>query len=194
MIAGLAGTLTSRDGDRVTIATAGGVIYEVSVPTRVLEQLPRPGQRVELQTVPIIREDGWSLYGFDSEREKTVFQKLMAASGVGPRLALAIISSLGGDRVILAIRDNEIGLLCSVKGVGKKTAEKLIVELKDRIKGLQVESPDVARGDVAGQATKALMNLGYSAIEADRAIRAVISRQPADDAGELVKESLKELR
>lgn len=194
MIAGLAGTLTSRDGDRVTIATAGGVIYEVSVPTRVLEQLPRPGQRVELQTVPIIREDGWSLYGFDSEREKTVFQKLMAASGVGPRLALAIISSLGGDRVVLAIRDNEIGLLCSVKGVGKKTAEKLIVELKDRIKGLQVESPDVARGDVAGQATKALMNLGYSAIEADRAIRAVISRQPADDAGELVKESLKELR
>ncbi len=194
MIAGLAGTLTSRDGDRVTIATAGGVIYEVSVPTRVLEQLPRPGQRVELQTVPIIREDGWSLYGFDSEREKTVFQKLMAASGVGPRLALAIISSLGGDRVVLAIRDNEIGLLCSVKGVGKKTAEKLIVELKDRIKGLQVESPDVARGDVAGQATKALMNLGYSAIEADRAIRAVISRQPVDDAGELVKESLKELR
>lgn len=194
MIAGLAGTLTSSDGDRVTIATAGGVIYEVSVPTRVLEQLPRPGQRVELQTVPIIREDGWSLYGFDSEREKTVFQKLMAASGVGPRLALAIISSLGGDRVILAIRDNEIGLLCSVKGVGKKTAEKLIVELKDRIKGLQVESPDVARGDVAGQATKALMNLGYSAIEADRAIRAVISRQPVDDAGELVKESLKELR
>lgn len=194
MIAGLAGTLTSRDGDRVTIATAGGVIYEVSVPTRVLEQLPRPGQRVELQTVPIIREDGWSLYGFDSEREKTVFQKLMAASGVGPRLALAIISSLGGDRVILAIRDNEIGLLCSVKGVGKKTAEKLIVELRDRIKGLQVESPDVARGDVAGQATKALMNLGYSAIEADRAIRAVISRQPVDDAGELVKESLKELR
>lgn len=194
MIAGLAGTLTSRDGDRVTIATAGGVIYEVSVPTRVLEQLPRPGQRVELQTVPIIREDGWSLYGFDSEREKTVFQKLMAASGVGPRLALAIISSLGGDRVILAIRDNEIGLLCSVKGVGKKTAEKLIVELRDRIKGLQVESPEVARGDVAGQATKALMNLGYSAIEADRAIRAVISRQPVDDAGELVKESLKELR
>ncbi|MCH9014874.1 MAG: Holliday junction branch migration protein RuvA [Gemmatimonadetes bacterium] len=186
--------MTSRDGDRVTIATAGGVIYEVSVPTRVLEQLPRPGQRVELQTVPIIREDGWSLYGFDSEREKTVFQKLMAASGVGPRLALAIISSLGGDRVVLAIRDNEIGLLCSVKGVGKKTAEKLIVELKDRIKGLQVESPDVARGDVAGQATKALMNLGYSAIEADRAIRAVISRQPVDDAGELVKESLKELR
>ena len=118
----------------------------------------------------------------------------MAASGVGPRLALAIISSLGGDRVILAIRDNEIGLLCSVKGVGKKTAEKLIVELRDRIKGLQVESPDVARGDVAGQATKALMNLGYSAIEADRAIRAVISRQPVDDAGELVKESLKELR
>ncbi|MCZ6760622.1 MAG: Holliday junction branch migration protein RuvA [Gemmatimonadetes bacterium] len=194
MIAGLAGTLTSRDGDRVTIATAGGVIYEVSVPTRVLEQLPRPGQRVELQTVPIIREDGWSLYGFDSEREKTVFQKLMAASGVGPRLALAIISSLGGDRVILAIRDNEIGLLCSVKGVGKKTAEKLIVELRDRIKGLQVESPEVARGDVAGQATKALMNLGYSAIEADRAIRAAISRQPVDDAGELVKESLKELR
>lgn len=194
MIAGLAGTLTSRNGDRVTIATAGGVIYEVSVPTRVLEQLPRPGQRVELQTVPIIREDGWSLYGFDSEREKTVFQKLMAASGVGPRLALAIISSLGGDRVVLAIRDNEIGLLCSVKGVGKKTAEKLIIELKDRIKGLQVESPDVARGDVAGQATKALMNLGYSAIEADRAIRAVISRQPVDDAGELVKESLKELR
>ena len=190
MIAGLSGTLAAKDGDRITIATAGGVLYDVSVPLGVLEQLPPVGQRVELQTVPIVREDGWALYGFNTERERVIFQKLLGASGIGPRLALAILSTLGPDRVIHAIRHTEIGLLCTVQGVGRKTAEKMIVELKDRVKDLEVGVPSDPGSRTVDQAVRALVNLGYSTGDADRAVRTTVARDGVGKLADLIRQAL----
>ncbi|MBI2402077.1 MAG: hypothetical protein HYV20_04960 [Gemmatimonadetes bacterium] len=98
MISAVRGTLISKTGDRVVLETTGGVSYELAVPLGVLERLPVEGRAVELKTVLVVREDGWALYGFDQELERTVFQRLLGASGIGPRLALALVSTLGGPR------------------------------------------------------------------------------------------------
>ena len=136
MISAVRGTLVSRTGDRVVVETAGGVSYEIAVPLGVLERLAPEGRAVELQTVLVVREDGWALYGFDGELERTIFQRLLGASGVGPRLALALVSTLGGTRVVSAVREGDIAALCAVPGVGRKTADRLVLELKDRVQDM----------------------------------------------------------
>src|SRR6185503_3700093 len=121
MIAAVRGTLTGKVGERVTVTTTGGVSYEIAVPIAVLERLPADGSTVELRTVLVVREDAWSLYGFDTEYDKAVFQRLLSATGVGPKLALALVSTLGGARVVRSLKEGDLGTLCTVPGVGKKT-------------------------------------------------------------------------
>ena len=159
MIAGIRGTLQSKTGDRVVIATDGGVSYEVAVPLGVLETLPEPGAPVALRTVLVVREDGWALFGFDEEHERDVFQRLLGATGVGPRLALSLVSALGGARVVRSVNDGDLAALCTVPGVGKKTAERIVLELKDRLRDIAV--PGVAGTTTAPveQAVQALVNL-----------------------------------
>ncbi len=140
----------------------------------------------------MIREVGQTLFGFASAEERRVFQRLMTASGVGPRLALAMLSALPSERIVRAIRDRDLAVLVSVPGVGKKTAERLAVELADKTDDLAAES-GAPITTVSETAAKALVRLGYSATEADEAVRRIL----AEDAGlavpDLVKRALTRL-
>lgn len=157
MIAFLTGTLRELHGDTALIETTGGVGYAVTVPLGVLERLPAPGSRLSLYTELVVREDGWSLYGFDRTGERTVFQRLLSASGVGPKLALAVLSTLGPERAVRSLKERDIAALATVPGIGRKKAEKLIVELGDRFAAVPADLP-VAPGP-GGEAVQALVRL-----------------------------------
>ena len=193
MIAGIRGTLTARLGDRVVVETASGVSYELAVPLGVLERLPAEGAAVDLRAVLVVREDGWALYGFDRDYERGVFQRLLGASGVGPRLALALLSSLGGPRVVSALKGGDLAALCTVPGVGKKTAERIVLELKDRLGDLTPPGETPARAPAADQAVQALVNLGYGAVDADRAVRAALAERGTATVAELIRQALQTL-
>lgn len=191
MIAGITGALRSKAGDRVVIATDGGVWYEIAVPIGVLGKLPALGASVSLRTVLVVRDDGWALYGFDEEHEREIFQRLLGATGVGPRLALALVSALGGGRVVRAVRDGDLGVLCTVPGVGKKTAERIVLELKDRLRDITVPGSEVTGISAPGEhAIQALVNLGYPAAEAERAVRAVVAEGGTGEAVDLIRGAL----
>ena len=190
MIAAVRGTVTARDGDLVTIATPGGVSYQVALPLDVLGRLPRTGTEVHLHTVLVVREDSWLLFGFDAPSERAVFQRLLGATGVGPRLALSLISSLGGDRVVRAVTENDIAALCTVSGVGKKKAERLVLELKDRMRDLETEGGVSSIGSVGEQAVAALINLGYGQLESADAVRAVSASNGTTLLDEVIRNAL----
>ena len=181
MIAQVAGRLAAKRADRVTIQTAGGVGYEVVVPLGVMERLPAVGDAVSLATELVVRDDGWSLYGFTDDVERRFFQRLIGVTGVGPRTAIALLSALGVARGARAVQERNIGLLASVSGIGKKTAERLALELADKLGEFEAAAVVAApeRGGAADAALKALERLGYGAAEADRALRQVL----ADDGG-----------
>ena len=193
MISAVRGALISKTGDRVVLETGGGVSYEIAVPLGVLERLPAEGRTADLKTVLVVREDGWALYGFDQELERTVFQRLLGATGIGPRLALAVVSALGGARVVAALREGDIAALCTVPGIGKKTADRMVVELRDRVRDLATAEAAIPRSVPAEQAVQALMNLGYSPGEADRAVRAVVSQDGASEPAEVIRRALHRL-
>lgn len=193
MIAGVRGRLTAKSGDRVVVATAGGVSYELAVPLGVLERMPPEGQDVDLRTVLVVREDGWLLFGFDRDHERQVFQRLLGATGVGPRIALALLSTLGGGRVVAALRGGDLATLCTVPGIGRKTAERIVLELKDKLADLTAPGETPARAPAADQAVQALVNLGYGALDADRAVRAALADAGAATTAELIRRALRAL-
>jgi Holliday junction DNA helicase RuvA len=193
MIAAVNGTLTAKSGDRVVIATPGGVAYEIAVPLGVLERLPAEGAQVELKTALVVREDGWSLYGFDEPEERTLFGRLLGVNGVGPRLALAIVSTLGGRRALKVLKGGDSAALCTVPGVGRKTADRILLELKDKLRDLGVTDVAAAAAVPAEQAVQALMNLGYSSADAERAVRVVLSEGGGDDPANLIRGALQHM-
>jgi Holliday junction DNA helicase RuvA len=189
MIALLAGTLALKEADRVVVKTASGVGYEVFVPTRSLESLPREGQAVELHTHLSVREDAQTLFGFATADERRVFQRLISITGVGPKMGMAMLSQLSAERIVRAIREHDIAALSSVSGVGKKTAERLILELKDKTGDLgATQASPVVSGSEA--ALKALIKLGYSQVEADDAVRQALVTNGKKDTAEIVKAAL----
>jgi Holliday junction DNA helicase RuvA len=187
MIAGVRGRLTARTGDRVFVQTGGGVTYELAVPLGVLERMPAEGADVDLRTVLVVREDGWQLFGFDREHERQVFQRLLGATGIGPRIALALLSTLGGGRVVAALRSGDLATLCAVPGIGRKTAERIVLELKDRLGDLAPPGEAPSRAPAADQAVQALANLGYGALDADRAVRAALAEAGVVALPELIR-------
>jgi Holliday junction DNA helicase RuvA len=191
MIAAVRGTIVGRSGDRVVVSTPGGVSYEIAVPLGVLERLPPNGKEVTLRTVPVVREDGWALYGFDEDGDRLIFLRLLGASGVGPKLALALVSTLGSGRVVRAIRDGDLAALCTVPGVGRKTAERIVLELKDRLG--DVATTGQVSASPAEQAVQALVNLGYGAADAERAVRQVMSAQEQVEPVDLIRRALQQL-
>lgn len=189
MIALLTGTLAVKEADRVVVRTPSGVGYECFVPTRTLADLPHPGQPVELHTSMVVREDGQSLYGFATAEERRVFQRLIQASGVGPKLALAMLSLHPSERLVRSIREKDIAALVAVPGVGKKTAERLVLELADKTADLEAgEAEPVSSASDA--AVKALVRLGYGAPEADDAVRRALAQDGRRDTAELLKAAL----
>ncbi|MFQ6045572.1 MAG: Holliday junction branch migration protein RuvA [Gemmatimonadales bacterium] len=194
MIAAVSGRVTSKTGDQVVVQTAAGVSYELAVPLGVLERLPPEGAQVTLKTVLVVREDAWALYGFDDEVERSIFQRLLAASGVGPRLALAIVSTLGGARVARSIADADLAALCTVPGVGKKKAERLVLELRDRLGDVAAAGVEAAVNAPADQAVRALVNLGYTYGEAESAVRTLVSEDGTAQPVDLIRGALKLLQ
>lgn len=189
MISTVSGTLSERAADAVVIQTEGGIGYEVTVPLGVFERLPAQGGRCSLYTELVIREDAWTLYGFDTTAERTIFQRLLGATGLGPRLALAILSTLGPDRAVRSIQGRDVAALSTVAGIGKKRAEKLIVELSDRFADV-ASAPVASPGRPADEAARALVALGYPPSVADDAVRSVLARGDTGDVAALVRQGL----
>ena len=192
MIAQLHGTLAARDGEELVVQTDGGVGYAVTVPLGVLDRLPAMGARVALFTELVVREDGWSLFGFDRAVDRTVFQRLLGASGFGPRLALALISSLGAERTVQAVKQNNLGALSSVPGIGRKKAERLVLELRDRFDAMVAPLAAPVSSGPAEDAVQALVALGYPAAQADEAVRALLAAGVAETPS-LVRGALQRL-
>ncbi len=189
MIAHVRGRLASKSADRVVIETPGGVGYEVVVPLGVMERLPAAGTDVTLATELVVREDSWALYGFLEESERRFFQRLTSVSGVGPKLGIALLSALGVERGARALREKNIALLSSVSGIGRKTAERLALELGEKVEDF-TEAPAVAVPAGAEAALKALERLGYATVEADRAVRQVLAGNGNDETEALVRRAL----
>ncbi len=178
MIVQVAGQLVTKELDRVEILTQGGVAYEVAVPLNAYEALPKAGERCMLHTYLVVKEDGWQLFGFTSVYERRVFQKVLGAKGVGPALALGLLSSLTADRLVRAIREKDVATLQSVPRVGRKKAEQLILDLADKLDQLQSSGAEsgVGRSSAPGtdDAIRALVSLGYSTADAEKAVRGAI--------------------
>ncbi len=177
MISQVAGTLTARELDRVEIMTSGGVGYEVMVPLSVFETVGRLGEQASLHTHLVVKEDGWQLFGFGSLYERRVFQKLLGAKGVGPALALGMLSTLTAERVVRALRDHDIATLQSVPRVGRKKAEQMILDIADKLDDLGGPAGTGGvrpEGGGAEDAIRALVSLGYNAIDAERAVQAAL--------------------
>lgn len=183
MIARIGGKLVAKGIDRVEILTSGGVAYELLIPLGVLEALPRVGEEFSLHTALVVKEDGWQLYGFSSAEDRALFTTLRSASGVGPALALGLISALGSARVVRAIRDRDLGTLQTVPRVGRKIAERLCVELGDKMKDFVAAEAGhgagpKADGDAA-DAVRALVSLGYANVDAENAVRSALEGKAA---------------
>ncbi|MBA2683054.1 MAG: Holliday junction branch migration protein RuvA [Gemmatimonadaceae bacterium] len=194
MIGRIAGKLVAKELDRVEIFTSGGVAYELSIPLGVYETLPRIGEQTELHTHLVVREDAFQLFGFATVNEKRVFQRLLTANGVGPSLALGLLSTLSADRLVRAIREKDIATLQGVPRVGKKKAERLVLDLSDKlddVAGSTVASGPRAEGASAEDAIRALVSLGYATIDAEKAVRSVIDTGPTKlTAPELIRAAL----
>ncbi|MFP4624768.1 MAG: Holliday junction branch migration protein RuvA [Gemmatimonadota bacterium] len=191
MISRIRGTLLTREPDRIEVMTGGGVGYEIEIPLSVFEKLPRAGQDVELLTYQVVREDDLLLFGFLQPSERGLFGRLLGASGVGPRLALAMMSTLTPGALVRAIRDREVATLVQVPGVGKKTAERIALELGDKLDDLALPAGPAVKGAAAQEAVGALVALGYSTAEANAAVRASVEADgPETDAKALIRKAL----
>ena len=178
MIVQVAGTLIAKELDRIEILTDGGVAYELAVPLNAYEALPKAGERCAVHTFLVVKEDGWQLFGFTSAYERRVFRKVLDAKGVGPALALGLLSSLTADRLVRAIREKDIATLQSVPRVGRKKAEQMILDLADKMDQLQGSGAESGVGRGASPSTedaiRALVSLGYSNADAEKAVRGVL--------------------
>lgn len=195
MISRVHGELVLRDLDRVEVLTAGGIAYEISIPTSVFERLPRVGEQVKLRTLQVIREDAHLLFGFLEDVERTVFARLLGATGVGPRLALALMSAMSAEQLVRSVRERNVPALTAVSGVGKKTAERIALELAGKLDDIAfAPSPLGQRVPGMDEAIRALTALGLTVPDADRAIRAVVQEQGALPAPELIRQALARLK
>lgn len=191
MISRIRGVLLSREINRAEVMTPGGVAYEMEIPTTVYERLPRPGEEVELRTLLVIREDAQLLFGFLEDNERALFTRLIGATGVGPKLAISLLSALPGAALVRAIRDRNLAVLTGVSGVGKKTAERLSVELAGKLDDLAFASSGLAQqAPGVEEALRALVVLGMNALEAENAVRAVIQDRGPLPAQELIRAAL----
>lgn len=181
MISYIRGILTEASGDGIVVE-AGGIGYEIRVPLSVLERLPRLGEEVKIHTFLQVREDGVGLFGFLDRGELAMFKQLLGVGGIGPKGALGVLTALKPDDLRLAVISGDAKAIARAPGVGIKTAQRIILDLKDKVSMDDIlpaadgSGPDSGgRGDAvlgaaAREATEALTALGYSAMEASRAV------------------------
>jgi holliday junction DNA helicase RuvA len=199
VIGRLRGTIIEKQPPKVLIEV-GGVGYDVFMPMTCFYELPENGQEVIVLTHFAVREDAQVLYGFNQDQERELFRELIKVNGVGPKLALAILSGMSAGQFISAVEQGEIKTLVKLPGVGNKTAERLIVEIKDRIKrfgeqsssastAIETNSVQKSANQIESEAVSALIALGYKPQEASRIINKVIN--PDMDCETLIREALK---
>ncbi|PYT38014.1 MAG: Holliday junction branch migration protein RuvA [Acidobacteria bacterium] len=202
MIARLSGTLVDKQPGAAVVDVAG-VGYQVSIPLSTYYELGDPGSRVELHVQMQVREDAIALFGFHTRFEKEIFTRLIGVSGIGPRTALAVLSGLGGAELIESVRARNVDRLSSVPGIGRKTAERIVVDLADRLEALRPPGDlgqavragdgDPTAADLRQDLVSALVNLGYnSRVAADTAIRVLKGAgAPAPPFQALLRETLR---
>ncbi len=196
MIARLAGTLIHKQPPLIVIDIAG-VGYEVEAPLTVFDDLPETGQPVVILTHLAIKDDSHTLYGFSSEAQRTLFRQLLKISGIGAKLALTILSGASGDELARYVADNDTASLTRLPGIGKKTAERIIMELRDKLDAIPASggSAPGGRAVIAGNASKeashALSALGYKPQEVSRMVRQ--AAEPEMSAEEIIRRALQSM-
>jgi holliday junction DNA helicase RuvA len=179
MIAFLRGRLLTKTPNRA-IVECGGVGYDATISVATFTSLPPEGAEVRLHIHTHVREDQIALFGFAEPEEKRLFEKLLTISGIGPKLAITVLSGIDAGRLVTAIRGGDYATLTRIPGIGKKTAERVVLELKDKLDDM-ASAPAVATthyGPAGDDALSAMVNLGYARAAAERAVETAIAKQP----------------
>lgn len=195
MIASVRGVLAEK-GPGTAIVEAGGIGYLVQISAHTFATLPEKGAAVFLRTRQVVREDAVQLFGFADAEELALFDLVIGVSGVGPRLAMALLSGLRPQALAKAIRSEQVGALVAVPGIGRKTAERLIVELRDKVEvpaGGPVSAPLLPKSQHTQDAVAALTRLGYTQAQAQGVLREVAREDDAATLEELVRRALARL-
>jgi holliday junction DNA helicase RuvA len=196
VIAILRGTLLEKHPNQA-IVEAGGVGYDVTIPVSTFTRLPDSGVEVRLRIYTHVREDALALYGFLTQDEKALFEKLIGVSGIGPTLAVKILSGLAAPDLITAIRRGEADRLVRIPGVGKKTADRMVLELRDKlptVSGEEPETPVGALSPIDQDVLSALLNLGCARPQAEAAVRKAKTPENASDFEALFRRALELVR
>src|SRR5213080_2106637 len=192
MIAHLRGKLISRRPNLVIVET-GGVGYDVTISVPAFAELPPLGGEVAFHIHTHVREDQIALYGFLRPEEKQVFEKLITVSGIGPKLAITILSGMPADEMVGAIRGNDITRLTRIPGIGKKTAERMVLELRDKLESFAATPLATKTTPVEEDVVSALVNLGYQRATAERALAAARAQGGAGSFEALFRDALAQL-
>jgi len=178
MIASLHGNVTQKDSSSLVIELAG-LGLQVFVPSSLAEQT-RVGDRLTLHTYLIVRQDALTLYGFESLAAREIFTQLLTVNGVGPRVAMSILSTLDPETIRRAVFHEQADLLSRVPGVGRKTAQKILLQLHDRMKDVEGLAPAAGMSDADAEVLDALLSLGYSVVEAQASIQHIPPNSPEE--------------
>jgi Holliday junction DNA helicase RuvA len=194
VIARLSGTLLEKQVQRL-IVDAGGVGYGVIVPLSTFYAVGEPGASVTLRIHTHVREDALQLYGFGTALEEQIFERLIGVSGIGPKLAVSILSGIESNDLVKAVRGNDLARLTKVPGIGRKTAERLVIELRDRLPDGAAESvaaDPASAGGLRDDILSALMNLGYPRASVEKTVDAAL-RRGASEFEPALREILRDL-
>ena len=202
MIGRLRGILVEKQPPEILIEVSG-VGYEVNMPMTCFYKLPKEGEEAVIYTHFVVREDAQLLFGFNNKTERALFRELLKANGVGPKLGLAILSGMSAEQFVACVHNEDATSLVKLPGVGKKTAERLVLEMKDRLKDwgmdlftpytdggiLEMQDDPTVKGNAQDDAIAALMALGYKANQAEKAVKAIKGQGHSSEV--LIKEALK---
>src|SRR5215510_10157483 len=204
MIAHLSGTLLSKQATSV-ILDVGGVGYEVTIPLSTFYDLEETGSNIQLRIYTHVREDALQLFGFKTLRERELFLRLISVSGIGPKLGITLLSGMSADEMIASIRTNNLARLTLIPGIGRKTAERLVVELREKVAslssaqledeaGAKPELPPISSEDnIRADALSALLNLGYQRSAAEKAIDNALGEGGDITVESILRRSLRKL-
>jgi Holliday junction DNA helicase RuvA len=204
MIAHLSGTLLSKQATSVILEVAG-VGYEVTIPLSTFYDLEEAGSKVQLRIYTHVREDALQLYGFKTARERELFLRLISVSGIGPKLGITLLSGMSADEMIASIRTNNLARLVLIPGIGRKTAERLVIELRDKVASLSSAELEEELGAKSGvsaapseeamrsDALSALVNLGYQRNAAEKAVSSALGEGGDVSVEVILRRSLRKL-
>lgn len=195
MIALITGKLVQKQPNQI-IVEVGGVGYELTIPLSTYYELGDPGMDITLRVHTHVREDALQLFGFRTEQEKKIFLHLTSVTGIGPKLAITILSGMGADDLVRAIQTGDLARLVGIPGVGKKTAERMLVELKEKMQSLSpaaAEKPAMTAAALTDDVVSALVNLGYPKNVAEKAASSALKEMPDANFSATLKLALRNL-